>query len=110
MSDYYEAVTRLRRDETGEDRYGNPVFQDVEFDLPGALFAPRDIIPAAESGREPVVTVPTLYWDELWPDVIASDRLRVRDIVYEVQSQPAEWLGEGGGLVVKLRESQEGVA
>lgn len=105
-----ETVVRLRREQTGEDRYGNPVFEDVESSLPGALFAPRGVIPSPEPGREPVVVEPTLYWLLDWPDVVASDRLRVRGVTYEVQSRPADWRGDiTGGLTVMLRETEEGV-
>lgn len=104
-----DAVTRLRRVEYGEDRYGNPMYTDESTDLTPALFAPRDVIPAPDPGREPVVTEPTLYWRNEWPDVVASDRLVVRGVTYEVQTIPADWRGQGiGGLVVKLRDVQEG--
>lgn len=105
-----DAVVRLRRTVSGEDRYGNPVYQETASVLPDARFAPRDVIPAPEPGREPMVVEPTLYWLGVWPDVVASDRLQVRGVTYEVQSVPADWRGDTvGGLVVKLREVVEGV-
>lgn len=107
-----EQVTRIRREQTGVDRYNNPIYSTVESNIPElALFAPKDVIPATEVGRSPVVVEPALYWFKTWPDIVASDRLRVRDVVYEVQSVPADWRGNTvGGLVVKLKDSAEGVA
>lgn len=107
-----DEVTRLRREQVGVDRYNNPVYETAESVLPElALFAPKDVIPAVEVGRSPVVTEPTLYWLEAWPDVRADDRLRVRGVEYEVAAVPADWRGRMvGGLVVKLRDSTEGVA
>lgn len=108
--DHLNPVTRLRRQKTGEDRYGNDLFEEVPTELPPALFAPKDEIPVAEPGRAPVVTVPTLYWRRQWPDVLASDRLTVRGVTYDVQTDPADWRGQfTGGLVVKLRDTREGV-
>lgn len=107
-----DQVTRLRREETGEDRYGNPVYSEVETVIPElALFAPKDVIPSLEVGRSPVIVEPALYWFKSWPDVRADDRLRVRGVVYKVQSVPADWRSATvGGFVVKLRDSSEGVA
>jgi hypothetical protein len=106
-----DQVTRIRREQTGTDRYGNPVYGVVETVIPElAFFAPKDVIPSLEVGRSPVVVEPTLYWFQVWPDVSASDRVRVRGVEYEVESVPAEWRGATvGGLVVKLRDSTEGV-
>lgn len=106
-----DAVVRLRREQVGVDRYNNPVYEVEESTIPQlALFAPKHVIPPLEVGRSPVVVEPTLYWFQVWPDVRASDRLRVRGVEYEVQAIPADWRGEGvGGLVVVLRDSVEGV-
>lgn len=107
-----DQVTRLRREQAGVDRYNNPIYEVVESVIPElALFAPKDVIPAAEVGRAPVVVEPTLYWFKAWPDVVASDRVRVRGAEYEVLSVPADWRGASvGGLTVKLKDSTEGVA
>ncbi len=106
-----DAVTRFRRVESGRDRYNQPIYTTTETDLPDALFAPRHVVPAVEVGRQPTIVEPTLYWPDLWPDVAASDRLRVRGRVYEVNADAAEWRGHGaGGLVVVLKDSAEGVA
>lgn len=106
-----DLVTRLRREQVGVDRYNNPVYETVETEIPElALFAPKDVIPSVEVGREPTIVEPSLYWWNTWPDVTASDRLRVRGVEYEVQSIPADWRSSTiGGLVVKLRDSAEGV-
>lgn len=109
--DGIDPVVRLRRTKTGEDRYGQPIYSTVETALPNALFAPRHVVPAVEVGRQPTVVEPTLYWHNQWPDVAASDRLRVRGRVFEVNADAAEWRGHGvGGLAVVLKDSVEGVA
>lgn len=108
--DGIDPVKRLRRSQTGTDRYGLPIYKTTETDLPRAMFAPRHIVPAVEVGRQPTIVEPTLYWPDLWPDVAASDRLRVRGRVYEVNADAADWKGHGvGGLVVVLKDSAEGV-
>jgi len=98
-----EPVTRIRAQVTGEDRYGNPTTTDVESDLPAALFAPEGSPEIAEPGRTIVTQGPSLYWRGEWPDVVSSDRLRVRGEVFAVDGHPADWRGLTGGLVVRLR-------
>lgn len=108
--DGIDPVVRLRRVQTDTDRYGQPIYSTVETGLPKALFAPRHVVPAVEVGRQPTIVEPTLYWPNLWPDVAASDRLRVRGRVFEVNTDAAEWRGHGvGGLSVVLKDSAEGV-
>ena len=108
--DGIDSVTRLRRIEVDRDRYNQPIYDIVEDELPKALFAPRHIVPAVEVGRQPTVVEPTLYWPDLWPDIEASDRLRVRGREFEVNAEAADWKGHGiGGLVVVLKDSTEGV-
>lgn len=106
-----DEVIRLRREQTGVDRYNSPIYETVEAVIPElALFAPKDVIPAVEVGREPTIVEPTLYWHQAWPDITASDRVRVRGVEYEINAVPAAWRGRTvGGLVVKLRDSTEGV-
>lgn len=105
-----EPVSRLRKQQDGMDRYGDPIFVEVESRLPRALFAPGGVSEPVEPGRAPVVTEPTLYWRRQWPDVQASDRLKVRGRVYEVEGEPADWRGRSvGGLAVRLRRAAEGV-
>lgn len=107
-----DQVTRLRRgSQTGTDAFHQPVYgPDSETALPEGLFAPGGSTEPVEPGRTPVVTVPTLYWRNEWPDVVSTDRLRVRGTVFEVQGEPADWrpAGDGGpgGLVVQLRDSE----
>lgn len=104
-----DPVTRLRRVQVGVDRYKQPIYETQESELPLALFAPRHVVPAVEVGRQATVVEPTLYWPDVWPDVAASDRLRVRGRVFEVNADASEWRGHGaGGLVVVLKDTKEG--
>jgi hypothetical protein len=103
--------TLVARVQTGVDRYGEPIFGDQESALPPARFDPGGISEPVEPGRAPVVTEPTLYWRNAWPDVPADARVRVRGTVYEVIGDPADWRGDSlGGLVVQLRSVKEGAS
>lgn len=102
-------VTRLRGEETGVDRYGNPVVEVTELDIDGALFAPeRDSAESVEVGRQQSPSRPTLYWLRQHPDIVRTDQIRVDGVVYDVDGEPAVWrddLGGSslGGLVVTLK-------
>jgi len=103
-----EPVTRIRGEVTGADRYGNPTTVDVETDLPPAFVAPEGAPEVAEPGRVIASQSPTLYWRDERPDVIVTDRLRVRGEVFAVDGVPADWRspwGGVGGLVVRLSRS-----
>lgn len=104
-------VSRLRKVQSGVDAYGDPVFTEIEEQLPRALFAPGGTVEPRASGREPVVSEPTLYWRGQSPDVLSSDRLVVGGTIFEVQGEPAKWVGSrAGGLAVTLRVAEEGAA
>lgn len=103
-----EAVTRRRRVQTGEDRYGAPIYEPVDEVLPGrALFDPGGSREPVEVGREPVVTNPKLFFRNQWPDITSDDVLIVRGREYTVQGDPADWRNERdfGGLVVELQKA-----
>ena len=103
-----ETVGRIRTGESaGEDPYGNPIpGADVEVPIPGAAFDPGGSLEPVEVGRAQVVTTPKLYWI-VAPDVVSSDRLRVRGLVYSVIGRPALWVSPytltTAGLVVELK-------
>src|SRR5690554_5465643 len=101
-----EPVTRIRHQQSGEDRYGNPVFEDVETVLEeSAAFDPGGSVEPVEVGREPVITSPKLYFT-VRPDITAADRVRVRGDEFTVTGKPADWRSpwgsDVGGLVVEL--------
>lgn len=104
-------ATRIRREQTGVDRYGDPVFETTELDIPGAMFAPerdRDSTEVVTVGRTTIPSKPTLYWYKTRPDIRADDKLRVDGVEYDVDGIPAPWrddLGgtDVGGLVVTLK-------
>lgn len=104
-----EPVIRQRREQTGTDRYGNPVYEYEDTALDEhAAFDPGGSREPVEQGRDPVVTTPKLYFPGTWPDLVESDRVIVRGQTYTVQGTPAEWLGPFagpaiGGLVVELQ-------
>lgn len=105
-----ETVTRIRPGaQTGTDAFGQPVYgSDAETDIDGAMFAPGGSSEPVEVGREAVVTAPTLYFRGTWPDIVATDRIRVRGVEFAVDGKPADWrdpfgTGGPGGLVVTLK-------
>ena len=105
-----ETVTRIRAGApTGTDAFGQPIpGPDVETAIEGALFAPGASSEPVEVGREAVVSSPTLYFRGARPDLVRTDRVRVRGLVYELDGDPADWRnGDSpvGGLVVTLRRA-----
>ena len=107
-----ETVIRIRRGpQTGTDAFGQPIYgPDVPTDIPGALFDPGGSTEPFEPGRTPLVTVPTLYFPGAWPDIVATDRIRVRGHEFAVTGVPADWrpvMDSGpGGLVVSLADPE----
>lgn len=103
-----EPVTRRRREQTGEDRYGNPEYGLVDTVLPErAAFDPGGSRNPVEVGREQTVTTPKLYFQTQWPDLARDDQVIVRGVTYDIEGNPADWRspwGSGlGGLVVELK-------
>lgn len=100
-----ETVVRLRGEQTGVDRYDNPVLEYVETPIEGAAYDPGGSREPATPERDAVVTNPKLYFTYS-PDIVATDRMRVRGVVHEVVSRPAVWVspftGRTAGLVVEL--------
>lgn len=105
-----ETVTRIRATDSGTtDGFDQPIpGEPTETPIEGALFAPGGSVEPALPGAYPVVTSPTVYFRNAWPDIIATDQLRVRGALYDVEGDPAEWIGDStshpGGLVVELRK------
>lgn len=101
-----ETVTRLRP-ATSDDRYGDTTpGEQAEEDIDGALFAPGGTQEPVQIGREAVIAEPSLYFPRTWPDILATDLMRVRGDVYQVTGFPADWRGvTAGGLVVELKRT-----
>jgi hypothetical protein len=103
-----ETVVRVRRGaQTGVDRYGHPVYgDDVDTDLTGAAFDPGGSLEPVEVGRTPVITTPKLYF-RTEPDLVSTDRVRVRGLLYVVEGHPAVWVSPftsvTRGTVVELK-------
>lgn len=106
-----ELVTRRRREQTGTDRYGNPVYGDVDVVLEErAAFDPGGSREPVEVGREQVVTTPKLYFWKQRPDLTSSDTVLVRGTAYSIEGDPADWRSPFGsgltGLVVELKNAE----
>ena len=88
-----ETVVRLRPG-TSSDKYGDTVAgADVEKQIRGVAVAPRYSREYADN-RSAVIVGLTLYFPAgtKAADVLASDRFRVRGLVYEVEGEPGEWV------------------
>jgi hypothetical protein len=107
-----ETVIRVRRGaQSGVDRYQNPVYgADVETDIEGAFFDPGGSVEPVEIGRSAVITTPKAYWRDSTPDIVSTDHLRVRGVLYAVEGNPAVWVSPWSsltrGTVVELKAVQ----
>lgn len=90
-----ETVTLLRPGTPTEDGYGNDVpGSNTETDIAGCVVAPRD--GNATSGNEVVqardqVISGFVVWLPAGTDVRATDRMRVRGVVCEVDGESGHW-------------------
>lgn len=105
-----EPVTRRRREQTGTDRYNNPIYGDVDTVLEErAAFDPGGSREPVEVGREQVITTPKLYFPRQWPDLTSSDRVIVRGVEYAIEGDLPDWRSpfgsDVGGLVVELKRA-----
>lgn len=106
---YGETVTRLRRPTitdsySDEDEVGD--WDDAyELDIDGCAFNPGTSSEPLEVARTAVITRPEVY-APAGADVLAGDRLVVRDVTYDVVGNPADYrspfTGWQPGLVISL--------
>lgn len=106
-----EPVTRRRQQQTGEDRYGNPVYGLVDTVLPErAAFDPGGSREPVEVGRTQTVTTPKLFFPKAYPDLNETDQVVVRGEVFAIEGNPADWKSpfgsDVGGLVVELKKAE----
>lgn len=93
-----ETVTRIRAPfMVDRDRYGNRVRDWAaadETDIEGCAVAPRQAGGVAgeetSSGRQGVLVGMTVYTPP-GADVVATDRMRVRGQLFEVDGEPSDW-------------------
>jgi hypothetical protein len=100
------SVTRIRRTQSGSDRYGNPTYTEATSTITGAAFAPGGSIEPAEVGRASVVTTPKLYFLAGSVDLRADDAVTISGQRYTIQGEPAVWVNPWtaatAGTVVEL--------
>jgi hypothetical protein len=106
-----EPVTRRRQEQTGTDRYGNPVYELVDVVLEErAGFDPGGSREAVEVGRTQTITTPKLYFRRAYPDLNETDQVVVRGVVFDIEGIPADWKSpygsDIGGLVVELKRAE----
>jgi hypothetical protein len=85
------SVTRIRRTQSGSDRYGNPTYTEATSTITGAAFAPGGSVEPTEVGRASVVTTPKLYFLAASVDLRADDDVTIAGQRYTVQGEPAVW-------------------
>lgn len=99
-----ETVWRLRDGESpGTDGRGHPLPGEPlpEVPLDRAAFDPGGSREPVEVGRAATITTPRVYFRDYAPDVVSTDRLRVRGLVYRVTGRPAEWRDPHAGNAVR---------
>jgi hypothetical protein len=106
-----EPVTRRRQQQTGVDRYDNPVYELVDTVLvERAGFDPGGSREPVEVGREQTITTPKLYFRRQYPDLIDTDQVIVRGVVFDIEGNPPDWKSPYGsavgGLVVELKRAE----
>ena len=112
MFAYGETVTRLRAG-VSVDPYSQEVTEDwsnpSSFDVAGCGFDPGSSGETLDLARNVLITQPKVY-APAGSDIVATDRLVVRGITYEVDGDVAEWrspfTGWEPGIVVPLKRSE----
>jgi len=101
-----ETVTILSRGITGQDGDGNDVYGTTSTDVPGCTFAPAGSVERVQ-GQDIVTTQPTVYLATGTPAPLATDQIRVRGLLYEIDGDPQvfrnPFTGATPGPVVKLK-------
>lgn len=100
-----ETVTIIRPGPPTEDEYGNSVpGTPVETSVPGCAVAPRSSSEDLQA-RDQVIIGLTV-WMPSGTDVRATDKMRVRSVLYEVDGEPGSYAspftGTGGPVQVAL--------
>ena len=102
----HETVTLLMRVVLEQDDLGNDVFSTVER-------AVRDcaVWPTGTSEKVQAQDIVTAGWTVLMPSgtaIAATDQVRVRGVVFDVDGEPFDWVspitGHTGGVQVQLRK------
>lgn len=84
----------IRRAEITKDEAGDRVVGSFADHLPMAVkFAPSNSTEPVEVGSNAVITGGTVYARDLSapPDVVATDRARIRGIDYEIEGEIGSW-------------------
>lgn len=100
-----ETITIIRPGTPTEDEYGNQVpGTPTETDVPGCAVAPRSSSEDLQA-RDQVIVGLTV-WMPSETDVQATDQMRVRGVLYQVDGEPggyaSPFTGSGGPVQVAL--------
>lgn len=100
-----ETVTILRPGPSTEDEYGNEVpGPPTETDVPGCAVAPRSSSEDVQARDQVIIGLSV--WMPSGTDVQATDQMRVRGVLYEVDGEPggyaSPFTGTSGPVQVAL--------
>lgn len=102
-----EPVTRVRREQTGADRYDNPTYSEQLTTHDGAAVADPAFAEPAEVGRSSVVADLVVMWPNQTVDGRADDAWIVRGVRYESIGPTFPWVNPWthvtAGTVLRLR-------
>jgi hypothetical protein len=91
---YGETITLLRTSTTGTDDYGNDVLTDVELPVRHVAVWPRSASSTSNgesSGEHSTVIAGLSLLVPPGVAIKATDRVRVRGEIYEVEGEPGHW-------------------
>jgi hypothetical protein len=100
-----ETVTIIRPGSPTEDQYGNEVpGPSTEVDVRGCAVAPRSSSEDLQARDQVIVGLNV--WMPTGADVRATDQMRVRGVLYEIDGEPGAFVtpftGTGGPVQVSL--------
>jgi len=93
----------------GTDAYGDPLpITRIGGDITGCAVAPRYSSEPTERGRQGVIVGLTIY-PPAGSDILFTDQVRVRGVLYDIDGDPAEWenpfTGDTPGMEVALKRA-----
>lgn len=104
-----ETVTIVRPGPPTEDEYGNSVpGSPTEIDVPGAAVAPRTSTEDVQ-GRDQVIEGLNV-WLPAGTQLRATDRMRVRGILYDIDGEAGTWSSPFTGFAGPVQASLTRVA
>lgn len=83
-----EPITIIRKTVSGQDQYGNDQWVTSEITVVGAV-APR--VSSEDMQSRDQVSAGLIVWLPGGTVILATDQLRIRGAIYEVDGDPMDW-------------------